>query len=503
MSTKLENHLYPKGRSQLEPDLMPNVLDSDGEIVTFNGPKRITTEATVVNLGDSPNSNNGDPLRTAFAKINNFIEASYWVNDSFNQLLGRMDSELREGIFIYGDMDSDFDSDIIKAIADAGGDPDSDYHPIRIAEIVKRRYQYSLLDNSSLHFRGKRGQIEVNVTREKGPNNPWAFDSEIHINIGLASTVNLNTLNVNEFLSIRDSDGIDRVTYRTFDYPTTFDERAVNGIDAEFNIGTNVVLGRDSDDVVTFNGRIASNFIPYGNEIYNLGDSDNKWKDLYLSGNTIYLGAIQIKNNGNKGLLLIDSDGKTLDLTINSGVASTLRVDSDFQADGDTTLLGGLSVSGKASFDSDVSVAGSLTVRGTTTYINTENLEVADPVIVLNKNQATPSNLDTGIVFQRYDSDNVSPSQWNLTTYWSEVDGKYHVGQTSTSGHSSTTINLSTPYLSISESGVEFYNSSGVPAMIWNSADSTLKFGDSDTFTINATQGLLDGTDFTIDGGTY
>lgn len=39
---------------------------------------------TRVNTGTSPNSNDGDPLRTAFQKINNFIEASYRTNVNVN-----------------------------------------------------------------------------------------------------------------------------------------------------------------------------------------------------------------------------------------------------------------------------------------------------------------------------------------------------------------------------------------------------------------------------------
>jgi hypothetical protein len=82
MSTNLSDHLYPRGKSSLEPNVMPNVLDSDGIPIDYYSPNRKTSEATVVNLGSAPNSNDGDPLRTAFGKINNFMEASYWANQS-------------------------------------------------------------------------------------------------------------------------------------------------------------------------------------------------------------------------------------------------------------------------------------------------------------------------------------------------------------------------------------------------------------------------------------
>lgn len=94
MSTKLEAHLYPRGKSAIEPDTMPSVLDSDGDEVMYYGGNRITSESTVVDLGDAPNSNTGDALRTAFIKINNFMEANYWVNDSINQKLGEIETRL-------------------------------------------------------------------------------------------------------------------------------------------------------------------------------------------------------------------------------------------------------------------------------------------------------------------------------------------------------------------------------------------------------------------------
>ena len=42
----------------------------------------------------------------------------------------------------------------------------------------------------------------------------------------------------------------------------------------------------------------AGNIIPQGNLVYNLGNSTNRWNDLYLSGNTIYLDSATIGANG-------------------------------------------------------------------------------------------------------------------------------------------------------------------------------------------------------------
>lgn len=91
LNRRLDYHLYPQGRSASEPTLIPNVKDSDGGIVQYTSNKRRTSESTVVDIGTAPNANDGDPLRTAFIKINNFIEAEYITNEILDQELNRLE----------------------------------------------------------------------------------------------------------------------------------------------------------------------------------------------------------------------------------------------------------------------------------------------------------------------------------------------------------------------------------------------------------------------------
>ena len=96
MSTKLEDILYPKGKSAADPNVMPSVLDSDGTEVSYFNAKRKTSESTVVDIGDSPNTNTGDALRTAFIKVNNFMEATYWWSEHLNHKLSDLDSDISQ-----------------------------------------------------------------------------------------------------------------------------------------------------------------------------------------------------------------------------------------------------------------------------------------------------------------------------------------------------------------------------------------------------------------------
>lgn len=94
MKTRLEDILYPKGQSAANPLSMPSVLDSDNQPVSYSSANRKTSEATVVDIGDAPNTNSGDALRTAFIKMNNFMEAMYWWSDGINQKFADLDSDI-------------------------------------------------------------------------------------------------------------------------------------------------------------------------------------------------------------------------------------------------------------------------------------------------------------------------------------------------------------------------------------------------------------------------
>ena len=111
----------------------------------------------------------------------------------------------------------------------------------------------------------------------------------------------------------------------------------------------------------------------------------------------------------------MDIDGQ-LDaaLAVNFQAGLTVASNADFNGELDvagassfaaagvlTNIRGTLSVDEEATFDANVIVTGDLTVNGTTTTIDTTNLLVEDPLIVLAKNQTGAAALDQGIVFQR------------------------------------------------------------------------------------------------------
>jgi len=101
------------------------------------------------------------------------------------------------------------------------------------------------------------------------------------------------------------------------------------------------------------------NLIPSGNLIQSLGSPTNQFKDLYLAGNTIHLGGLQLTNNAG-GLSVVTPGG--------SGAAD---------------LTAG-----------NVTVNGNLIVLGSTTTVSSTTLEVADKNITIAKGAANSTAAD-------------------------------------------------------------------------------------------------------------
>jgi hypothetical protein len=106
----------------------------------------------------------------------------------------------------------------------------------------------------------------------------------------------------------------------------------------------------------------AGNLIPGGNLVYNLGNSTNRWNDLYLSGNTIYLDSATIGANGNDVTFSGNVTGANLIATGNIVLTGSLVGSGASPA---PSLSGFSSVSAATlSASGNVTVGGNLSVTG-------------------------------------------------------------------------------------------------------------------------------------------
>jgi len=126
--------------------------------------------------------------------------------------------------------------------------------------------------------------------------------------------------------------------------------------DNKVGINTTPFSTLDINGNTKINGtlNINGNIIPNLNEIYDLGSSDFRWKDIYLSGNTIDLGGTRIQKDINGGIKITNDEGDTLDGKFNNLV-----------------------------IDGNIDISGDLIVKGSTTTINTTSLVIDDPIITL------------------------------------------------------------------------------------------------------------------------
>lgn len=216
------------------------------------------------------------------------------------------------------------------------------------------------------------------------------------------------------------------------DFNVAIDEAALGGTGLRYDDSTNT-LHIDSSELASYFLRaVSGSIIPAVDSAYNLGDSNFKWKDLYLSGNTIYLGGVKLQDE-NSTFVVRDSQNDVVTLSLEANTTDDLaegsvneywtRVRFDtaladilganivrghFRAGTGVTYdssIGEFSIGQDVATNADVTfnsvqttgniiVGGDLTVNGTTTTINSTTLSVNDKNIVLADSAANAAAAD-------------------------------------------------------------------------------------------------------------
>jgi len=101
---------------------------------------------------------------------------------------------------------------------------------------------------------------------------------------------------------------------------------------------------------------------------------------------------------------------------------------------GDYTIKTGTGAGGSNSviFDSKTTrIKGDLVVDGTNTVVDTASLTIEDPIIILSRNNSTPSDVDSGILVNRGAANNAA-------LYWNEGDDTFKAVTTTSDGTGTT-----------------------------------------------------------------
>lgn len=211
-------------------------------------------------------------------------------------------------------------------------------------------------------------------------------------------------------------------------------------------ISGSVQLGTSSSQKVFVGGELASNVIPDANNIYSLGSPERRFKDVYVSGGTIFVDQIELSSPPGGGLLVagqltvagnasvvgnttltgkaVITDSTTLLanvsvgsshtdlLTINAGLSSDIIPTSNT-----TSNLGNAELyfanayvqtlnARDGIFAGNVQISGDFTVLGNLTSLSVQTVDVEDPLIKLAGNNNSDA-VDVGFYGRFNSSGNV------------------------------------------------------------------------------------------------
>ena len=217
----------------------------------------------IVNVGSTGNDGTGDDLRTAGNKINqNFTEL---YDDVRTLQITSGISATRYGVY--------FDSN---QISFEGTTADSFETALSVIDPTKDNT--ILLPDSS---------------------------GTLVLDTNIASVVNAATIGI--INSTVDSAYVARLTGIAQDSAETLiliRNNAVDSADVQLIVDSAYIQARQlagtDSALYTKLTTVKGDIIPHLDSTYDLGDSTHKWKDLYLSGSTIYLGDTTITNNGSE-----------------------------------------------------------------------------------------------------------------------------------------------------------------------------------------------------------
>lgn len=153
--------------------------------------------------------------------------------------------------------------------------------------------------------------------------------------------------------------------------------------------------------------------------------------------------------------------------------SSNLDIGGKIVAAGEITGSSNLKIVGSADIGTNLTVGGNLTVNGAVTVIDTTNLRIEDPIIILGSG-STATDGDKGFIFQRASAD-------NRAFLWDDNTDKFVLGATNNDG---TSTDLTLAYDTAAKSTLVLHTLSA--SNLEATGDVTLGNAGTDRLTINS-----------------
>lgn len=293
----------------------------------------------------------------------------------------------------------------------------------------------------------------------------------------------------------------------------------------------NTTIGANSSSKLFVNAELASNIIPDANNIYSLGSPERRFKDLYVSGGTIFVDELQLSSPAGGGLLVdgpLESNG-TANIIGNTSIGGDLLVTGNTIANGSVVLgdstTDNISINGRVNtnvvpagnslydlgavtnyfrklyttfvyardgnFSGNVQIDGDLTVIGNLTSLSVSTLETEDTIIKLAANNESDL-LDIGF----YGATGTSPSKSYYGLIRDATDSKFKLFVTSV--EPTATVNTAANSFAY-QTLVSYLESGGITT---NSTSADITANGTFSVTINANTLSLTTALGVVSGGT-
>ena len=251
-----------------------------------------------INIGTSANKGDGDPIRTAFTK----------VNANFTELFARHDGSIAHVTDIKGSVFGDDSTTLVDGLnskinldGTVKGNIIPDTNVAYDIGSSTHRFKDLYLSGNTIHLGTSTLKVDAsgNFQLSGGlqSNNPIVGDDSTLLVDTANSTIPYSVLSGTPTIPSTTTNLSEGTNLYYTD--ARADARITAATTTDLSEGTNLYY--TDARVTTKLGSVSSHIVPDTNITYDLGSTTNRFRDLYLSGTTIHLGSSQLSvdNDGN------------------------------------------------------------------------------------------------------------------------------------------------------------------------------------------------------------